>query len=82
MGSEAGDTHIIRHRPRWLVEVDLSALGLEESVVASLPDGLAISLKGPRGAELSLNTCRVVHDEQSGVRRVRVDAWFFAEDVD
>ena len=60
----------------WLVEVDLSALRLEESVVANLLDQVAISLSRAGGAELSLNTWRVVHDEQSGVRHVRVDAWF------
>jgi hypothetical protein len=77
--SEPGETHTIRQVPRWLVEVDLSALDLEETVVAGLLDHLAISLSRAGGAELSLNTWRVVHDEQSGVSRVRVDAWF-AED--
>ena len=60
----------------WLVEVDLSALGLEESVVAGLLDQVTVSLSRVGGAELALATWRVVHDEQSGVQRVRVDAWF------
>ena len=77
--SEAGETRIHRSVPMWLVEVDLSALGLHESLVVGLLDQVAISLSRAGGAELSLNTWRVVHDDQSGVRRVRVDAWF-AED--
>jgi len=58
MVSEAEDTHIIRQVPMWLVEVDLSALGFEESVVAGLLDQVTITLSRAGGAELSLDTWR------------------------
>jgi hypothetical protein len=78
--SEPAEFHTIRRIPMWLVEVDLSALGLDEEAVADLLDRIKISLTGPEGAEYPLNTWRAVHDEQPSGSRVRVDAWFTKED--
>jgi hypothetical protein len=79
--SESGETHIFRNVPMWLVEVDLSDLGLEDSVVADLLDRVRITLSISQGANLKLNTWRVVHDEPSGTERVRIDAWFMEDDA-
>jgi len=65
----------------WLVKVELSNLGLEDSVVADLLDRVQIKLSKAQGADLILNTWRLVHDEQSGTKRVRIDVWFMESDV-
>jgi hypothetical protein len=69
MVSEPGWTHIIRQVPMWLVEVDLSDLGLDESAVNDLLARVKISLSKAGGGQLSLDTWRVDHDELADVPR-------------